>query len=149
MNVSLPSFFFCNARSILPKMDDLLSHVSTFAPDCVAISETWLTINNNDDFLRIPTYDFFRCDRKSRRGGGVCIWTKHWAVCTVVKLEYLLTSIYFSYAQLSKYQVNTNKIPTGKAGAGPAPACRRRAGKGKVDGFSTPARRRHAGMVPS
>ena len=66
-------------------MDDLLSHVSTFAPDCVAITETWLTINTNDDFLRIPTYDFFRCDRKSRRGGGVRIWMKHCLRATYFK----------------------------------------------------------------
>ena len=83
--MSLPSFYLCNARSILPKMDDFLSNMSTFTPDCGGVTETWLNSNISDDFLKIPSYNLFRCDRQSKRGGGVCLWSKNYLMAKKIK----------------------------------------------------------------
>lgn len=38
------------------------------------ITETWLHCNILDSIIGIPGYSLLRCDRKGRRGGGVCIY---------------------------------------------------------------------------
>ena len=57
-------------------MDDLLANVSTFSPDCVAVTETWLNSTVDNDFISIPGYDTLRCDREKQRGGGVSLWVR-------------------------------------------------------------------------
>ena len=42
--------------------------------DIFAATESWLHSDIDDNLLHIPNYSLFRDDRKSRRGGGVCIW---------------------------------------------------------------------------
>ena len=71
---SPPSIFLLNARSVLPKFDDLYITVLNLRPDIVMVSESWLCDDIQDDMLAIPCYRFFRADRPARRGGGVCVW---------------------------------------------------------------------------
>ena len=40
--------------------------------DIVAVTETWLNDEVPDFCLCIPGYTLKRCDRKNRKGGGVC-----------------------------------------------------------------------------
>ena len=48
----------------------------------MAFCESWLNDSITDDIINIPGYQIpFRCDRKFRRGGGVCLFVKeHFAV---------------------------------------------------------------------
>ena len=74
--VQCPSFFLTNARSILPKFDDLRLSSMTLHADVLIVTESWLHNDIDSDLLHLPDYKFFRCDRKQRKGGGVCIWSK-------------------------------------------------------------------------
>ena len=69
-----PSLFLINARSVLPKFDELCTTISAFMPDVVFVTESWLSNNINDNLLVIPRYNLLRSDRVGRRGGGVCAW---------------------------------------------------------------------------
>lgn len=64
-----------NVRSCLNKLDEINATVSARRVKVFAATETWLHDQINDDLVRIPNFRHHRCDRKSRRGGGVCIWT--------------------------------------------------------------------------
>ena len=65
-----------NARSVLPKLPEILHDVSTGrSPDVIAVTESWLKDSVPDGALSLPGYDIHRRDRRSRRGGGVLLWT--------------------------------------------------------------------------
>ena len=69
-------FVHLNARSILPKMEelDILAH-STNAT-IIAVTETWLDNTICDNEVCIPDYSIQRKDR-NREGGGVCIFIRN------------------------------------------------------------------------
>ena len=71
-----PSIFLTNARSVLPKLDELRLTTSLVNADIVIVTESWLTSLIDDDLLHLNHCDIFRCDRELRKGGGVCIWMK-------------------------------------------------------------------------
>ena len=48
--------------------------VSSMNPDIVIVTESWLTDDVSDNLLSVNKMDIFRCDRRLRRGGGVCAW---------------------------------------------------------------------------
>jgi len=43
---SLIKGFSFNARSIMNKLSELSAFISTYDPDCIGISETWLSEDN-------------------------------------------------------------------------------------------------------
>ena len=59
-----------NARSIVNKRLDLQAYVTLVNPDIIAITETWLHNNIDDNELLPNSYNIHRKDRESR-GGGV------------------------------------------------------------------------------
>ena len=63
-----------NVRSCLNKLDDINATISARQVRVFAATETWLHEQISDDLVRIPNFRHHRCDRRSRRGGGVCIW---------------------------------------------------------------------------
>lgn len=69
-----PSVLLLNARSITNKLDEFRVLISNFSPDCVAVTETWLSESLPNDLLTITNYTLFRSDRLGRIGGGVCIY---------------------------------------------------------------------------
>ena len=71
-----PTIMYSNVRSVLNKLDEIPHIVSSNRNliHIVAISESWLTDDIQDCVLAFPDYTTIRCDRTSRRGGGVCIW---------------------------------------------------------------------------
>ena len=71
---SLPSILLLNARSLPNKLDELRALTASCLPDCIAITETWLTNEISDDYLSIKNFIFFRSDRQERIGGGVCMY---------------------------------------------------------------------------
>ena len=66
------SILYYNARSILPKHDELCLVVEVNNPDIVCIVESWLGHDVRDQEIAIPNYNIFRLDR-NRHGGGILI----------------------------------------------------------------------------
>ena len=54
---SLPSFCLANARSLLPKLDELSALLGTNVVDFVAITVTWLNGDFEDHLLSICGYN--------------------------------------------------------------------------------------------
>ena len=77
----LPSIFLSNVRSLLPKFDEVCVFASMEKPDVMIFCETWLNAEI-DKLVCIPGYnDPIRHDRVSRRGGGVCIYSREEISC--------------------------------------------------------------------
>ena len=72
---SVPSFFLINARSLLPKIDELSLLLSIYPLEFIAVTETWLTDTIPDQVIHMNNYNVFRNDRSHSRGGGVCAFT--------------------------------------------------------------------------
>ena len=92
----LPILYY-NARSIIPKFDELCALVEIHSPKLICIVETWLCDNITDSELSIPNYELIRLDR-NRHGGGVLIYV-HVSLVTdvIVKgphgLEFLVITV--------------------------------------------------------
>ena len=72
-NISrLPSFLLINARSLLPKIDELSLLLSIHPIEFIAGTETWLNDTVPEQLIYINNYNIFRNDRSYSRGGGVC-----------------------------------------------------------------------------
>ena len=67
------TLYYCNCRSLLPKMDDLRILVNSVNPDLLALTETWLASDIMEIEVRLEGYRMFRRDR-DRHGGGVAIY---------------------------------------------------------------------------
>ena len=67
------SVFYFNARSLLPKIDELRTLCLTKAYDIIVITETWLSSSITDSEISIPGYSTVRQDR-NRHGGGVAVY---------------------------------------------------------------------------
>ena len=61
---------YYNARSILPKLDELQANVLLQKPDIICIIETWLSEDVMDDELLLPDYQIHWLDC-NRHGGGI------------------------------------------------------------------------------
>ena len=66
---------YFNARSILPKLDELHLLCADSSPHVVCIVETWLDDSVFDNKLTIPNYCLVRLDR-NRHGGGVLLYIR-------------------------------------------------------------------------
>ena len=55
-------------------MDELRLSVDVLHADVAIITESWLKEEICDDLVYMTNFELFRCDRRLRRGGGVCIW---------------------------------------------------------------------------
>lgn len=66
---------YFNARSILPKLDELFVLAETHNPDIICIVESWLNVDIVDAEVAIPGYVSCRADR-DRNGGGIIIYIK-------------------------------------------------------------------------
>ena len=71
------NFLYLNARSLLPKIDELRVICGTIKPDVVCIVETWLDGDVTDSEITITDYNINvrRLDR-NRRGGGLAFYIK-------------------------------------------------------------------------
>ena len=90
--------FYFNARSIVPKLDELLTLVQCEHPDVICIVESWLNSDILDSEISIPGYQVFRKDR-NRHGGGVLVYTRVELDCSTIDhpftdLELLWLSIH-------------------------------------------------------
>ena len=60
---------YYNARSIIPKLDELRFLIPVHNPDIIYIVESWLDNSNLDRELTISNYNLLCLDR-NRHGGG-------------------------------------------------------------------------------
>ena len=92
------SILFYNARSLLPKFDELLALCDENHPGVVCVVETWLGEEITDSEISLPDYQLYRLDR-NRHGGGVLMYVHKDYFCKVLlagpaQLEFLFISIY-------------------------------------------------------
>ena len=73
LNPSNFSVMYYNARSILPKMDELHVLVRAQNPSIVFIVESWISEDIQDCEISIEDYRIVRLDR-NRHGGGIIIY---------------------------------------------------------------------------
>jgi hypothetical protein len=77
VNDSFINVFSFNARSIMNKLSELSAFLSTYDPDCIGITESWLSNDIPNSLIADScSYSVFRKDRCSR-GGGVCVLFKN------------------------------------------------------------------------
>ena len=78
----LYNFAHLNARSLIPRLDEVNILLEQEDVDILCISETWLGPNVSNRVLVFPGYSIARCDRavqrgaRNKRGGGVAILTR-------------------------------------------------------------------------
>lgn len=91
-----------NIRSLLPKIHNIREHIANLNFDILAISETWLTNNIENDIISIEGYTVIRRDRP-RRAGGVCIYIRK-------KYKY---NIIYSDPEIEQLWISLNNIAIG------------------------------------
>ena len=57
-------------------MDELRLSCSCLGPDIVVVTESWLNNTHEDSLFQLPNFQFLRCDRSNRSGGGIAVWIK-------------------------------------------------------------------------
>ena len=67
------SILYFNARSLLPKIDELQAVCLSVNPDIICITESWLSSDIEDLEIELPDYSSIRVDR-NRHGGGIVIF---------------------------------------------------------------------------
>jgi hypothetical protein len=55
----LPKLALINARSLLPKVDELIANLSINTVNLVAVTETWLNDDIEDNLVSIRGYNIF------------------------------------------------------------------------------------------
>ena len=75
LQVSNLSVLYFNARSIVPKHDELCAVVEANNPDIICIVESWLCSDILDSEVDLPGYDVHRLDR-NRHGGGILVYVR-------------------------------------------------------------------------
>lgn len=71
------NILYFNARSILPKLDELKIVAEENNPDVVCITESWLCQEISNVEVSVPGYLLYRHDR-DRHGGGVLMYIKEY-----------------------------------------------------------------------
>lgn len=70
---SLPSLMLTNARSVKNKLDEISLKLSSFKPQLMIITESWLSDELDDSYLVMSNYQILRKDRCSN-GGGILVY---------------------------------------------------------------------------
>ena len=82
---------YCNADSLLNKMNDMTAFCCVEKPDFIVINETWANDSYNNAFFSIPGYEIIcRKDRKDTSngiGGGLIIYAKYDIARVVVEFS--------------------------------------------------------------
>ena len=81
------SIFFFNARSLLPKLDELRGICADVHYDLVIVAESWLSADVLDSEIHIPGFCNVRNDR-NRHGGGIVIYISDNINFTILQLPH-------------------------------------------------------------
>ena len=68
--------FYCNARSIRNKMEELRGVIAMEDLDIIGITESWANTEDMPDFFEIKGFNLFRRDRVNKKGGGVLLYVR-------------------------------------------------------------------------
>ena len=104
------SILHVNLRSIPKNFDSFLNylHTLTFSFTIIAVTETWLSTNNSDNY-GIPGYNLVSICRDGKRGGGVCIFIKESLSYNIrTDLNVMSADAEMLFIELDKSSVNTN-----------------------------------------
>ena len=80
------SILYYNARSLLPKMDELRLVCMSEQPDVVCIVETWLDENILESEISVDNYSVVRLDR-NRHGGCIVMYIRDCLHCSVLNVD--------------------------------------------------------------
>ena len=71
-NVHYLSLLHCNCRSLNLHINSIVQLNDSIQTqfDIIALTETWLNVNNKYNFNNFPNYNFIQNDRLHRKGGG-------------------------------------------------------------------------------
>ena len=83
----LPSIILANVRSISNKMEEVTTGILNKNIHLAVLTESWLTSDTHDDFLKIKHYQTFRRDRLTGTGGGLLIYLHNSYTATVIDTE--------------------------------------------------------------
>lgn len=94
------SVLFTNIRSVVRNHDSISCAADTTAADIIVLTETWLneSVRDSEIFSAQKCYNIFRCDRSSKRGGGVLVAVNHNFECSQVNVT---TNLEFTCVQIS------------------------------------------------
>ena len=96
INSNSMTIMYYNARSLIPKYDELCVTMEAHNPDMICIVETWLCPDVLDSEIALPGYQVYRKDR-NRHGGGVLIYVRDNFVCNILpsadNLEIITVSV--------------------------------------------------------
>jgi len=89
---------YFNARSLLPKFDELAATIDALQPTVICIVESWLSEEISDSEISLEGYTIYRLDR-NRHGGGVMMYVKSCVTSELLlmgspNLEFLSISIF-------------------------------------------------------
>ena len=94
---------YYNARSLLPKFDELCTLCATHKPDMLCLVETWLCNDISDNEIMIPGYQLYRLDR-NRHGGGVLMYAlEEFSVSPICHIHNNLEFLPLSVKILNRY----------------------------------------------
>ena len=80
------NILYYNARSLVPKLDELALLIETHNPDIVCIVETWLSDDILDNEISFPGFHVYRFDR-NRHGGGVALYIRNHVSAKVLPIQ--------------------------------------------------------------
>lgn len=70
-----PSFLLLNARSLVPKLDELNAIATAHRPSVIIVTESWLNEEISSNQILLTDYACpYRQDRNDKKGGGVCVY---------------------------------------------------------------------------
>ena len=84
-NINSVNILYFNARSLLPKIDNLKALCSAHSPDIICIVESWLDETILDPEISIQGYSIVRLDR-TRHGGGALVYVKNLFIYSLLYL---------------------------------------------------------------
>ena len=61
--MKIPRFSLMNVRSLLPKIDELSARISCQRTNVIAITESWLSEDIDDNLLSIEGFNIYQKDR--------------------------------------------------------------------------------------
>lgn len=104
-NIASNSFsvFLMNVQSLSGHVADLASCTQNFQPNCIAVTETWLSADTSLESVQIDSYSFHSCPRslsytsdepvllelQRQQHGGVGLYCSNSLVCEVFQASYV------------------------------------------------------------
>jgi len=89
-------YLLTNVRSLINKTDELALYLLHEDIHFAFVTETWLKSDIPDAAIEIDGYSILRCDRKLKKGGGVCIYYRNGLTiehnpvnCNIVEIDIL------------------------------------------------------------